>query len=151
MKRNVILTVIGVVLLIAAAGGAYQWRQYQAKQEAHKAEIATVVAAKERIWSLFTRFDDAMKLALNSPRIMMAAPMMQVQAIRREAWDLKVPICLEPARTSMATWMTTYTDVMLVFLSGAGQSAAATAENLKTASAHVDVFKASFDTNDCPK
>lgn len=88
MKRS-LLAALGVLLLLAAAGGI-GWFVYH-EHEAQSA-AAAAAAAKDRedeqlakFDDLKRRWDDAIRLAANTPREHLTGPITKLQELRREA------------------------------------------------------------------
>jgi hypothetical protein len=67
--------------------------------------------------SLMEIFDDGADIAANSPHEQLAEPIANLQALRREAEDLEVPICLAKLKTAQIDYMNSVIDTLLMFLS----------------------------------
>jgi len=67
--------------------------------------------------NLMNRFDDGADIAANSPHEQLSEPIANLQAIRREAEDLEVPICFAELKTAQIDYMNSVIDTLLMFLS----------------------------------
>ncbi len=69
------------------------------------------------------RFDDAVALANNTPRMSLPPIVSDLQSIRRAAEDLVVPECAREAKDSLVSYMSAMIDAFMAFL---GQQSDAT-------------------------
>lgn len=75
----------------------------------------------EKINKLMREFDDASLLASNTPRENLHDPISDLQKIRRNAEDLKVPACLSNLKSLQLVHMNTVITTMIAFLNGQDQ------------------------------
>lgn len=77
----------------------------------------------EKVHKLMREFDDASMLASSTPRDQLNPTIANLQRIRRDAEDLRVPICLTTLKQYQLAHMNTVINTMLVFLGGADSEA----------------------------
>lgn len=78
----------------------------QREEAAHAAELAKITAErKAKITSILNKWNDALKLAGLTPRIALAQPVSQMQAIRRELDELRINECFDGATRKIVTGM----------------------------------------------
>lgn len=69
-----------------------------------------------QLQGLAREWDDANKLADQTPRASLAAQIQNLQAIRRKVQDLQAPDCAKPAQTDLAASMDAAIEGYLAFL-----------------------------------
>ena len=80
--------------------------------------VENIGAEVEKIHKVMREFDDASSLASNTPSQQLSPAIAEMQRIRREAEDLKVPVCLETLKHLQLNHMETVIDTMLAFYAG---------------------------------
>ncbi|MBN1302933.1 MAG: SH3 domain-containing protein [Anaerolineales bacterium] len=75
----------------------------------------------EIVHKLMREFDDASILAANSPAGQLSDTIANLQRIRRDAEDLKVPACLNQLKTHQLAHMNTVINTMVSFMGGTTQ------------------------------
>ena len=79
-------------------------------------------AAVQGVHSVMREFDDASALASNTPREQLFPAVSELQRIRREAEDLRVPPCLSALKQAQLTHMNTVIQTLMAFIGGADQT-----------------------------
>ena len=80
-------------------------------------------AEVEKANRLMREFDDASLLAANVQRDQLSTAIANLQRIRRDTEDLKVPPCLSKLKTYQVTHMNTVINTLISFLGGTDQEA----------------------------
>jgi len=102
-----LVAVIGGIILIAlVVVSVINYRDNQQKK------------AGESMIALMSKWDDALSVASASPRIALAAPVKDLQAIRAEAKDLKVTGCLLKPKEGMEFGMEETVQTFISFMRG---------------------------------
>ncbi|MEI2420849.1 hypothetical protein V6O07_11300, partial [Arthrospira platensis SPKY2] len=115
---------------------AQQAREREARRVEREREAAQARRAQElednlrsimRIHAVAERWDDLLRVAQATPRIALAGPVQQMQAIRREAAALPVSSCMQPAKAALLRAMDYRIGQFIEFMrnANANQSAAA--------------------------
>lgn len=81
-------------------------RAAELQQQQAAAERRREAVAKDGLEKLYSRWQDAERLALSSPVIGRAGPVASMQELRREAQSFDVPPCLIVARAKLVSGMT---------------------------------------------
>lgn len=112
--------ILAVVTGLAILGGMYGYIEYERLQATKLQEAVRVqnLADAERIMELADRWSSAWKLASSTGRIALAVPVKDLQALTREARDLKVSGCAEKMRESLFKSMDLGTKGFLLFMRG---------------------------------
>lgn len=111
-----VLGVIAAVLaisLIVLGGNAYN------KHQEKKSALA--------IKAVFDRWNDAKKLASSTPRIALATPVKEMQAVRNDAKALVVTDCLKRPKAHMESGMEKTIDAFMKFMRDSESDAVAAA------------------------
>lgn len=80
-------------------------REREALQARRAQDVANNVQSITRIHNVATRWDELLRVAEATPRIALAGPVQQMQAIRRETVALQVSTCAQPAKTALVRAM----------------------------------------------
>jgi len=80
-----------------------------------------VKAEVYKVHKLMREFDDASLLAANTPRAQISTAISDLQRIRRDAEDQKVPACLSTLKSTQLLHMNTVITTLIGFLGGADQ------------------------------
>lgn len=110
-KSPVLVIVIAVVLLVAAGGGGYTWYYFSGP-----CGVNTVAAAEKAYQSALSDFSDAQKIAQNTARIGLAAPVQKMQDLRKAADGITHPGCLDRAHGNLLKSMDSVIEAMLAFM-----------------------------------
>lgn len=120
INRFIRPAIIVVVTGLAVLGGVYGYSEYERLQAIKLQEAVRVqnLADAERIMELADRWSGAWRLAASTGRIALAIPVKDLQALTREARDIKVSGCAEKMRESLFKSMDHGTKGFLLFMSG---------------------------------
>lgn len=83
---------------------------------AEKAKSDALVTANKALDALLIRWDDALKVAHSTGRIALATPVASLQGLRREAAELTVSPCMDPAKALLEKSMQNTVDGFIVFM-----------------------------------
>ena len=75
----------------------------------------------EKVNELMRAFDDAAILAAKTPRDELNIPVSELQRIRRNAEDQKVPVCLDTLKKKQVAYMNTVIQTLIALVGGADQ------------------------------
>jgi len=105
IRPAIFVAIIGLAVL----GGIYGYKEYDRSQQLSDAQ---------RVMELADRWDSARKLAANTGRIALAAPLKDLQSLTREARDIKVSGCAEKMRELLFKGMDLDIKGFLLFMGG---------------------------------
>ena len=75
----------------------------------------------EKVTQLTRSFDEVPVLASNTPRENLNTPISELQRIRRDAEDQKIPACLETLKILQVSYMNAVIQTLIGFIGGADQ------------------------------
>jgi len=127
-QRLVIAMLVLLGVLFALPGCGMPFASCSSQSEAFLADVQTVA----REW------DDATKLAGQTPRMSLATQIQTLQAIRRKAQDLKPPECATKVQTELIASMDNTINGFLDFLAQKPESEVNT--KFENASSHLKAF-----------
>lgn len=81
-----------------------------------KAQSDALSASNKSLDALLARWDDAVKLANTTGRIALAPPVAALQTLRREAGDLTMSPCMDPAMEMLEKSMQSTIDGFIAFM-----------------------------------
>lgn len=124
LPKVVLGAAAALVILSLAGWQLFAWRERVAAREAAKAqvasiqsEIAQIKAEDKTLAQIGSRWFDAFEIAQSSPRIALATPVQQMQALRQEATALKLSnACMDDARSQFVGAMTSTIEAFLRFM-----------------------------------
>lgn len=130
-------------------------RRAQTEREAlEKAAAAAktsdvLTSSLKAVDDVMVRWTDAVKVAHSTSRGSLSGPLLQLQAIRREAKDLTVPPCLTSGRGELIQGMDLTIKGLLDFMGNTGALANALAQtSIEAAAPHFERYRA--DRSMCP-
>lgn len=110
--KNLIVLLLALVLLALAA--------CQSEQEKFTSDCSEGLAAyMAEIEDPVERWNDAFDIAVSTPRMSLADPIQELQAISREAKDITPPACFKEGHDGFVEGMDTQIEMMLGFLADA--------------------------------
>ena len=127
MKRFLLLALLGLVCALGFSACSFSLAQNDPCQ---MPELENQV---DQVHRLMRAFDDTTRVIANTPRNQLNDGIVKLQGIRREAEDLKVPVCLIALKTYELAHMNAMIDTLIGFIGGAD----VTTVNLGVAKAQV--------------
>lgn len=100
-----------IIVILAAVGAAYAWYYYYGP-----CGLRRINHSMSQLQQIAERWDDANSIAGSAARIALAAPVSDLQKIKREANELGVPGCLAPAKRTLLASMEASIDAYLAFM-----------------------------------
>lgn len=97
-------------LTITTAGGVARSMHLQPDEKAVRGASLGRIAAFDRRWN------DAQQIALRTPRIHLAAPVKDLQALARESLTIELTECLEPGREFWTAGLDGEVQALLAFM-----------------------------------
>ena len=83
-----------------------------------------------KVTQLTRSFDAVSTLASNTPREELNTPISELQRIRRDAEDQKVPVCFETLKNLQIAYMNAVIQTLIAFIGGANQQSISQGVNL---------------------
>jgi len=102
------VTLIGILMVCMGLSGWYYFYG--------PCGVTLVKASKEELAPLLVEFTDAENVAMSTSRIALAGPVAELQRIRRKIELVKVPTCMEDARSLMVESMNYEIEAYMLFM-----------------------------------
>jgi len=137
MKNRVTLLLVFIVLILSSC---------QSEQEKFITECKeNLVSYMADIEDPVERWNDAFDIAVSTPRMSLADPIQELQAIAREVKDISPPSCLEEAHNGFIDGMDTNIEMMLGFLADADYDFDARDIDIMIANMQIEGMTAAID------
>jgi len=104
-------------LCILVIGGGVGWHYYYGP-----CGVRPVTAAAKQLNDFRTQFDDAYAVAQATSRIALAGPVANMQEIRRATQQLKMPGCMQKAKTLLVNGMDAAVNAFISFMGESSDS-----------------------------
>jgi hypothetical protein len=112
-----ILVIFAVIACVVVVGGAVGWYYFYGPC----GKVVTDKADK-KLMEIYSQWLDALKVANSTGRIALSGPITNLQSIRQDTQNLKVPTCLKDAKDTLLESMNNMIDGFLAFAGDEGDS-----------------------------
>lgn len=139
-QRYIVVWLLALLFLSACSASAPTPTLAPLPSPSPAADCATLsVDYMDDVDNLLARWQDARDIANATPRLTLAGPLADLQAIRRELVDLDVPPCVEAVTAPLAAYMDHGIQAALLFM--AQESDEDVAAEIELASAQFDIYE----------
>lgn len=140
-KNNIVrmLALLGAAIVVLLIGYIAVTTISRAADPCSADKIKPVI---DKLQTAAQRFDDANKLANNTPRVNLPTVISELQASRRDAQAVEVPACAVKAQNAMVAYMDAQTDVYITFMDPKNSDSLVSSKQGTADNALSDYFKA---------